>query len=66
MNKENDIQINKVEETIKQRIFVIRGQKVMLDSDLAKLFSARFFNDLIAIDFLQILCFNLMIQKLNL
>ncbi len=38
MNKENDIQINKVEETIKQRIFVIRGQKVMLDSDLAKLY----------------------------
>lgn len=28
----------KPEEVIRQRIFIIRGQKVMLDSDLAELY----------------------------
>jgi phage regulator Rha-like protein len=38
--KEDDqnLQLNQAEEVIKQRIFLIRGQRVMLDSDLAKLY----------------------------
>ncbi len=35
--KEQKVQVNP-DEIIKQRIFVIRGQKVMLDSDLAELY----------------------------
>jgi hypothetical protein len=37
MKKNNKLQINS-EEIIKQRIFIIRGKKVMLDKDLAELY----------------------------
>ena len=41
MDKENNqlqIEVNKAEEIIKQRIFIIRGHRVMVDDDLAELY----------------------------
>src|SRR5437868_7124191 len=38
MDEDKKVQLNNAEEVIKQRIFLIRGQRVMLDSDLAKLY----------------------------
>jgi hypothetical protein len=37
-NKKLQIEVDKAEEIIKQRIFIIRGHKVMLDNDLAELY----------------------------
>ena len=43
MKKEDNIEIelSKVENTIKNRIYIIRGKKVMLDSDLADLYGIK-------------------------
>ena len=41
MNKENkidEVSVQSVEDIIKQRIFIIRGHKVMLDRDLAEIY----------------------------
>lgn len=37
-NKEIKVEVEQTEEVIKQRIFIIRGQKVMIDADLAELY----------------------------
>ncbi len=37
-NKELQLKYDKAEDVIKQRIFIIRGQKVMMDYDLAELY----------------------------
>ena len=36
--EKNKIEIEKVEEVVRNKIYIIRGQKVMLDSDLAELY----------------------------
>jgi phage regulator Rha-like protein len=44
MNKENNqlqVDVNRAEEIIKQRIFIIRGHKVMIDTDLAELYEIK-------------------------
>ena len=42
MNKENKLQLhNNAEGMIKQRIFIIRGHKVMIDNDLAELYGVK-------------------------
>lgn len=38
MEEDKNLQLNTVENIIKHRIFIIRGQKVMLDFDLAELY----------------------------
>ncbi len=52
-----------IQEIIEQKIYLIRGQKVMLDSDLAKLYGVKTFNLIkllkeIKKNFRKILCFN--------
>lgn len=37
-NKDIKVEVEQTEEVIKQRIFIIRGQKVMMDNDLAGLY----------------------------
>lgn len=37
-NKEIKVEVEQTEDVIKQRIFIIRGQKVMIDTDLAELY----------------------------
>lgn len=46
-NKELQVEVDKAEEIIKQRIFIIRGHKVMLDNDLAEIYgvSTKRFNE---------------------
>jgi hypothetical protein len=38
IKKEKELQLNKTQESIKEKIRIIRGQKVMLDTDLAKIY----------------------------
>ncbi len=40
-NKDIQIQVAKAEEVIKQRIYIIRGQKVMLGQDIAELYQVQ-------------------------
>ncbi len=37
-NNNSQIDVEKVNEVIRQKIFIIRGHKVMLDKDLAELY----------------------------
>lgn len=69
-NKEKQEQLAAIEE-IEEKIYLIRGQRVMLDSDLAEVYQVetKMLNRAVKHNltgFPKILCFNLQMKKQNL